>query len=181
MSPLLKVISPSRFMASSLAAIAKICLWVVNARPVASVIHSLQDSAIVISYSTLDFTSISISPPSFGNSYFLVVTNNDLLPFCVMLNVLLSAPALMVTATVRSSDSVFSVVLNFTVAVPLPPLVGEAVHHSVPLRVSAMDKVQSEVVEKVMDFSEAEVSKDKPLDWIVGSIVMVGVLFTSGF
>jgi hypothetical protein len=96
-----------------------------------------------------------------------------------MVKVLFAVPALMVTATLRSSGSVFSVVVNFMVAVPLPPLVGEAVHQVVPLRVSAMDKVQSEVVVKVMDFSATEVSKDSPLAWILESSVIVG-LFTSG-
>ena len=93
---------------------------------------------------------------------------------------MLVVPALIVAVTLRSSGSVFSVVLNFTVVAPLSPLVGEAVHQDVPFRDSAIDNVQFAVAEKEMDFSDVEESKDKPFVWILDSRVIVGLL-TSGF
>ena len=76
----------------------------------------------------------------------------------------------MVTDTLRSSYSAFSTTVNFTVVVPLIPLVAEAVHQDEPLVVLAMLNVQFSLVVNEIDCSPLSVENDKPLVMILESI-----------
>ena len=97
-----------------------------------------------------------------------------------MVKVLLTEPALIVTDTLRSSYPVFSSTVNFTFAVPLLPLVVEALHQVAPLVVEATDKVQLVLTEKETVCSPDATPKDKPLETILESMV-ISALTSSGF